>query len=50
MERHLSSKHNIIIPKVNKQQTTLNFKCIDPWPSKEKLEQDQVVVIWIISD
>jgi hypothetical protein len=50
MERHLLSKHQIKIPKVNKQQTVLNFQCTDPWPSKKKSERDQVVVIWIISD
>jgi hypothetical protein len=49
IERHLLNKHNIIIPKVRKQ-TTLNFKCTDPWPEKEKLERDQVVIIWIISN
>ncbi|GBB95660.1 hypothetical protein RclHR1_02590005 [Rhizophagus clarus] len=42
-------KHNIIIPKVRKQ-TTLNFKCTDPWPTKEKLVRDKAVVIWIIDN
>ncbi|GBC42733.2 hypothetical protein GLOIN_2v1777166 [Rhizophagus irregularis DAOM 181602=DAOM 197198] len=41
--------HNIIIPKVRKQ-TTLNFKCTDPWPAKEKFERDKAVVIWIRLD
>ena len=50
LERHLLNKHQIKIPKINKQQTTLKFRCTDPWPSKEKSEWDQVVVIWIISD
>jgi hypothetical protein len=49
IERHLLNKHNIIIPKVRKQ-TTLNFKCTDPWPAKEKLERDKAVVIWIIDN
>ena len=50
MERHLYNKHNITIPKVKKIQTALNFKCINPWPVKEKSERDQVVVTWIIVD
>ena len=50
MECHLLSKYQIKIPKVNKQQTVLNFQCTDSWPSKKKSERDQVVVIWIISD
>src|SRR6266498_1362008 len=37
IEHHLLSKHNIVIPKVRKQ-TTLQFKCIDPWPAKKKSE------------
>ncbi|POG69340.1 hypothetical protein GLOIN_2v1777166 [Rhizophagus irregularis DAOM 181602=DAOM 197198] len=49
IERHLLNKHNIIIPKVRKQ-TTLNFKCTDPWPAKEKFERDKAVVIWIRLD
>ncbi|EXX60023.1 zinc finger BED domain-containing protein 4-like [Rhizophagus irregularis DAOM 181602=DAOM 197198] len=49
IEQHLLNKHNIIIPKVRKQ-TTLNFKCTDPWPAKEKLERDKAVVIWIIDN
>ena len=49
IERHLLSKHNIIIPKV-KRQTTLKFKCTDPWPAKEKMERDRAVIIWIIVD
>ncbi|GES76567.1 zinc finger BED domain-containing protein RICESLEEPER 2-like [Rhizophagus clarus] len=49
IERHLLNKHNIIIPKVRKQ-TTLNFKCTDPWPTKEKLVRDKAVVIWIIDN
>src|SRR4051812_5306017 len=48
IERHLLSQHNIVIPKV-KKQTTLKFACKDPWPTKEKLERDNVVVIWIIA-
>ncbi|GBB97925.1 hypothetical protein RclHR1_00310053 [Rhizophagus clarus] len=36
-ECYLLNKHNITIPKVRKQ-TTLKFKCTDPWPEKEKLE------------
>ena len=48
IERHLLSKHNIVIPKV--KQTTLKFKCIDPWPAKEKSERDHAIVIWIIAD
>jgi len=43
IERHLLSKHNIVIPKV--KQTTLKFKCIDPWPAKEKSERDHAIVI-----
>ena len=43
------NKHNIIIPKV-RIQTTLKFKCTDPWPEKEKLERDQAVIIWIIAN
>ena len=43
IEWHLSSKHCIVIQKVQKQ-TTLKFKCKDPWPEKEKLEQDDAVV------
>ena len=50
IERHLLNKHNIIVPKVVKKQTTIKFKCIDPWPAKEKAERDQAVVIWIIAD
>src|SRR4051794_1067096 len=42
------NKHNIVIPKV--KQTTLKFKCIDPWPAKEKSERDELIVIWIISE
>ncbi|EXX53340.1 hypothetical protein RirG_244860 [Rhizophagus irregularis DAOM 197198w] len=49
IEWHLLNKHNIIIQKVRKQ-TTLNFKCTDPWPAKEKLERDKAVVIWIIDN
>ncbi|GES72744.1 zinc finger BED domain-containing protein RICESLEEPER 2-like [Rhizophagus clarus] len=49
LERHLLNKHNITIPKVRKQ-TTLKFKCTDPWPEKEKLERDHTVIIWIISN
>jgi hypothetical protein len=49
IERHLLSQHNIVIPKV-KKQTTLKFICKDPWPAKEKLERDYVVVIWIIAN
>ncbi|GES72959.1 zinc finger BED domain-containing protein 1-like [Rhizophagus clarus] len=49
IERHLLNKHNIIIPKVRKQ-TTLNFKCIDPWPAKVKLVRDKAVVIWIVDN
>ncbi|PKK59531.1 hypothetical protein RhiirC2_794711 [Rhizophagus irregularis] len=48
IERHLLNKHNIVIPKV--KQTTLKFKCIDPWPAKKKSERDEVIVIWIISE
>ncbi|CAI2197258.1 670_t:CDS:1, partial [Funneliformis geosporum] len=48
IERHLK-RHNIIVPKV-KKQSILNFKCTNPWPEKEKLERDQIVVIWVISD
>ena len=33
IEYHLLSKYNITIPKV-KKQTTLEFKCINPWPAK----------------
>jgi hypothetical protein len=33
-----------------KNQTTLNFKRIDPWPEKEKKERDNAVVKWIIGD
>lgn len=36
IKHHLLNKHNIVIPKV--KQTTLKFKCIDPWPVKEKSE------------
>src|SRR2546423_5220488 len=49
IERHLLSKHCIVIPKVRKQ-TTLKFKCKDPWPAKEKLERDNAVVTWVIVD
>ncbi|GBC53889.2 zinc finger BED domain-containing protein RICESLEEPER 2-like [Rhizophagus irregularis DAOM 181602=DAOM 197198] len=49
IERHLLSKHCIVIQKVRKQ-TTLKFKCKDPWPEKEKLERDDAVVTWIIAD
>src|SRR5881394_3352234 len=49
IERHLLSKHNIIIPKV-KKQTTIKFKCTNPWPAKEKGERDQAVVIWVIAN
>ena len=50
IERHLTSQHNITIPKVRNKQTTLNFICTTPWPAKEKAERDQSVVIWIIVD
>jgi len=49
IERHLSSKHCIVIQKVRKQ-TTLKFKCKDPWPAKEKMERDDAVVNWVIAD
>jgi len=49
IERHLSRKHRIVIQKVRKQ-TTLKFKCKDPWPKKEQSERDDTVVTWIISD
>ena len=49
IERHLLSKHCIVIQKVQKQ-TTLKFKCKDPWPEKEKSERDDAVVTWVISD
>ena len=49
IERHLLNKHNILVPKV-KKQTTIKFKCTDPWPAKEKGERDQAIVIWIIAD
>jgi hypothetical protein len=49
IERHLTSKHCIVIQKVRKQ-TTLKFKCKDPWPAKEKEERDDAVITWIIAD
>ena len=50
LERHLSNKHGIVIPKVRSNQTVLNFKCTTPWPIKEKSERDHSVVIWIIDN
>ena len=50
LERHLFSRHSIIIPKVRSNQTVLNFKCTTSWPIKEKSERDYSVVIWIIDN
>src|SRR4051794_16695691 len=39
IERHLLNKHNIIVPKVAKKQTTIKFKCIDLGLQKKKLNE-----------
>ena len=53
LKRHLESVHKIKIESVKnigKNQSTLNFKRIDPWPKKEKSERDIALVEWVIGD
>jgi hypothetical protein len=53
LKRHLLLIHKIKIDNIKntvKNQTTLNFKRVDPWPEKEKKERDNAVVEWIIGD
>src|SRR4051794_40511501 len=53
LKRHLLSAHKIKIDNVKSSgnnQSTLKFKCTDPWPEKEKKERDNAVVEWVIGD
>ena len=50
LERHLSSQHNIIVPKIKCYQTKLPFVRYNPWPEAQKKERDLALITWIIID
>ncbi|RIB19796.1 hypothetical protein C2G38_2180902 [Gigaspora rosea] len=50
LERHLSSQHNIIVPKIKCYQTKLPFVTHNPWPEAQKKERDLALITWIIID
>ncbi|GBB83187.1 hypothetical protein RclHR1_00010069 [Rhizophagus clarus] len=50
LKEHLKKVHGIVIDKIKKTQTKLNFPRVDPWPKEEMLVRDQVLVEWITVD
>ncbi|GES77420.1 zinc finger BED domain-containing protein RICESLEEPER 2-like [Rhizophagus clarus] len=47
LKEHLKKVHGIVIDKIKKTQTKLNFPRVDPWPKKDMLVRDQALVEWI---
>jgi hypothetical protein len=47
LKEHLKKVHGIVIDKIKKTQTKLNFPRVDPWPKEEMLVRDQALVEWI---
>jgi hypothetical protein len=50
LKEHLKKVHGIVIDKIKKTQTKLNFPRVDPWPKEEMLVRDQALVEWITVD
>jgi hypothetical protein len=50
LKEHLKKVHGIIIDKIKKTQTKLNFPRVDPWPKEEMLVRDQALVEWVTVD
>lgn len=50
MKEHLKKVHGIVIDKIKKTETKLNFPKVDPWPKEEMLVRDQALVERITVD
>ncbi|GET01185.1 zinc finger BED domain-containing protein 1-like [Rhizophagus clarus] len=50
LKEHLKKVHGIVIDKIKKTQTKLNFPRVDPWPKEDMLVHDQALVEWITVD
>ncbi|GES91264.1 zinc finger BED domain-containing protein RICESLEEPER 2-like [Rhizophagus clarus] len=50
LKEYLKKVHRIVIDKIKKTQTKLNFPRVDPWPKEEMLVRDQALVEWITVD